>query len=255
LKGASRARKLWLTALGIFLVIGIAITYSRTGMVGIAIVLLVSILLRISRSQSVQLRLAWFSVAILVMLTIGVVAVPWASREIQKINAMPPYRILSYVEQGPLNTLLYRFSVIESEKHGLGARIAIWRSHLRLFQESPVFGWGPGKSRHDTVVDSEYVLYLRRYGVVGLAFLLLLYWQILRFSWRLLGYHQEAWRIGASIVAALLAYLAANFVIYTFYQLQLMSLFWLLVGLGYSMVYFPEGKSPQCRAVQAVSVR
>lgn len=36
------------------------------------------------------------------------------------------------------------------------------------FLETMVLGWGPAKSIHDTVIDSEYALILQRYGLVGM---------------------------------------------------------------------------------------
>jgi hypothetical protein len=51
-----------------------------------------------------------------------------------------------------------------------------------LFMQSPVFGWGPAKAIHLTVVDAEWFLLLRRYGVVGvLSFLIFMGYNIVRF--------------------------------------------------------------------------
>lgn len=174
---------------------------------------------------------------------IGGTVVPLMVKEFRRIEAMTPYEILDYVDQGPLHLLLYRFSVVVSEEGGLGGRVVRWEENWQIFSESPVLGWGPGKSSYATIVDSEYVFYLRRYGVVGLAFLLMLYGQLLRFGWKLLGFRSSvAWWMGAFLITTLLVYLAANFVLYTFYTLQLLSLFWLMVGMGYSMVYFSTGE-------------
>lgn len=49
-----------------------------------------------------------------------------------------------------------------------------WKEAMLLFKESPVFGWGPAKAIHETVVDGEHFLLLRRFGVIGYSLILLL---------------------------------------------------------------------------------
>ncbi len=47
-----------------------------------------------------------------------------------------------------------------------------WSIAYNLFLSSPIFGWGPAKAIHSTIVDSEHLLLLRRYGVLGYLFVL-----------------------------------------------------------------------------------
>ena len=42
-----------------------------------------------------------------------------------------------------------------------------WSDAINLFKQSPIIGWGPAKDLHTSVVDNEYFLLLRRYGVIG----------------------------------------------------------------------------------------
>ena len=42
-----------------------------------------------------------------------------------------------------------------------------WSEAFNLFLKSPVLGWGPAKAIHTTIVDSEHLLLLRRYGILG----------------------------------------------------------------------------------------
>ena len=42
-----------------------------------------------------------------------------------------------------------------------------WSEAYNLFLQSPVLGWGAAKSIHTTIVDSDHLLLLRRYGVLG----------------------------------------------------------------------------------------
>jgi O-antigen ligase len=252
LKDAARRRQILLIGMGALLVLVTIVTGSRTGGAGILIVLLVGILLRIGRNRSIRQRLRWLGIAVLIGMVVGFLMVPWVVQEVQRLKAMSPTEILDYVKQGPLSKLLYRFSVATSDQHGIGRRMEIWRSHWKLFKESPILGWGPGKARFERSIDSEYVLYLRRYGAMGMFSLLLLYWYVFLFCWNLLRRRCPlAWRMGAAIIAILMTYLAANFVTSTFYDLQLMSFFWLTVGLGYSIFRFPP-MSP-CESAQCMS--
>jgi O-antigen ligase len=59
------------------------------------------------------------------------------------------------------------FQMLNGTNASLLARFDMWGDAMDLFSRSPVFGWGPAKTSHPTVVDGEYFLLLRRYGVVG----------------------------------------------------------------------------------------
>lgn len=243
-KDVSRKRQFLLLLSSGLLAVGIAIIGSRTGVVGVVIVFAVGVGLRIIKSRSVRQRFRWLGIVAIALLLAASVVIPWGAKEFRKLEVMSPIQVLDYVDQGPLYRLVYRFSIATAEDGGIAMRQAIWQSHLDAFWASPLLGWGPGKSTYSAIVDSEYVFYLRRYGIIGLSLLLLLYGQIFRFCWKLLRSRSVvAWRIGAFLIATLLVYLAANFVLYTFYILQLMSVFWLMVGMGYSMVYFPNTDS------------
>lgn len=75
----------------------------------------------------------------------------------------------------PYFTYIYQgFQVaLEGQNTSLISRMVKWNDALNLFKQSKLFGWGIAKSIHITTVDSEYVLILRRYGVVGLILVLL----------------------------------------------------------------------------------
>ena len=61
---------------------------------------------------------------------------------------------------------------IAGENNSLIVRLDGWKNAFELFKLSPWFGWGPAKAIHPTIIDGEYFLILRRYGVLG--FLLIL---------------------------------------------------------------------------------
>ncbi|MDD3056486.1 MAG: hypothetical protein PHE16_11490 [Aliarcobacter sp.] len=53
------------------------------------------------------------------------------------------------------------------------------------FLESIALGWGPAKSIHETVIDSEYALILQRYGLIGIFMFLGYLVLIMQFSYKL----------------------------------------------------------------------
>ncbi len=48
-------------------------------------------------------------------------------------------------------------------------RMGRWGEALNLWRQSPFFGWGPGKKTMTTIVDNEWILLLRRYGILGVS--------------------------------------------------------------------------------------
>jgi len=52
-------------------------------------------------------------------------------------------------------------------------RIRRQKEAIQFFFQSPLFGWGPAKVIHPTIVDGEYALLLSRYGIFGIFLILL----------------------------------------------------------------------------------
>jgi len=116
------------------------------------------------------------------------------------------------------------------------ARVKLWRDTLALWKLSPLFGWGPGKSTMTTDVDNEWLLLLRRYGIVG----------GLIFCCWFLAFYRGLSRIRRNTlsaeVKALALTLQATFVSYAVYMipagvyhdLQLMPVIMVLLGVAYS---------------------
>lgn len=65
-------------------------------------------------------------------------------------------------------------SFFKGENNSWLVRLDIFSHTVDLFKESPFLGWGPSKSIHPTAGDGDYFLVLRRYGIIGLSFLLLI---------------------------------------------------------------------------------
>lgn len=118
-----------------------------------------------------------------------------------------------------------------------------------FIKQSPILGWGTAKDTMTTLVDDEYALVTRRYGVIGLAFYL---WLFLRPALaalrrgRLLnpyafeyGIREAKTLLSIAFVAATLVILVYNITAGAFYNLQLMTLVALFMGL----IYRTEGES------------
>jgi len=49
------------------------------------------------------------------------------------------------------------------------ARVEDWADDYQLWLASPVTGWGPGEADMESTVDNEWLLIMRRYGILGLV--------------------------------------------------------------------------------------
>ena len=121
-------------------------------------------------------------------------------------------------------------------------------SAFGFIKQSPILGWGTAKDTMTTLVDDEYALITRRYGVIGLAFYL---WLFLRPAKAALqrvrlfsfyasepGIRESKTLLAIAFVATTLAILVYNITAGTFYNLQLMSLVAVFMGL----IYRTEGE-------------
>lgn len=114
---------------------------------------------------------------------------------------------------------------------------------FKLIVQSPVLGWGTAKNHMPTTVDNEYALVTRRYGVIGLVFYL---WIFLRPAKAALqrarrlnyygsdtGIQEDKMLLSLAFTAATLALFVYNITAGTFYNLQLMTLVALFMGIIY----------------------
>jgi len=115
-------------------------------------------------------------------------------------------------------------------------RVEMWESNLEIWKQSPLLGWGPGKATMGTIVDNEWILVLRRYGLVGLVIFISL------FASLYLGLSRIRRRSPAVEVVVLTVALEGTLVAYAVYMtvaavyhlLQLMPILLLFLGLAYS---------------------
>jgi O-antigen ligase len=225
-----------LIAAGCF--INIIFTVSRTALLALLVVLGVVLSIRFMHIWWKHRSKLLPVVFILLMLTIvvGLQVYQWGSNEMLAINELEPVELLEYTAQSPFNQLMFRLSRVSDF-----TRLDRWEESWEIFLKSPILGWGPGEAIHTTIVDNEYLLYLRRYGLFGMALYFLWYSQIPRIFLRVgRKYPQDSvvFGISLSVLAILLAYLVSNIFLSTFYVLQIMSAFWLLVGISYSSLLY-----------------
>ncbi|MDR1604729.1 MAG: O-antigen ligase family protein [Gracilibacteraceae bacterium] len=139
-----------------------------------------------------------------------------------------------------------------SNSTSLQGHLARWNTAIGNIWDSPVLGWGTQKATMTTLVDNEYALYTRRYGFVGLAVYLALFFLPFIVAWRLLGRapgrgsaaapgpergrpFSEAQLALAVYISVLPSVLLYNFLAGIFYHLQLMTSFCLLMGVVYAL--------------------
>lgn len=218
----------------------VVLTLSRSGFLALIIVVGVVGCFRVLWLRRVSKR-KWFArigLLFFFLIILGLPAGVWLAQEVSKIQGMTSTERVEYVRDNRFTLLIERYT-----RSTQNSRFLVWQSQLDFVTDSPWLGWGPGKTSHERVVDSEYLLYVRRYGLVGIMAYFFLYVQVLRASYKLLKIHpydSAKWGLNVSIIAILLAYLAVNFFITTFYLVQLMSLFWLIFGIGYSALLFND---------------
>lgn len=126
-----------------------------------------------------------------------------------------------------------------------------WDEAVESITDSLILGWGTQKHTMTTIVDNEYALHARRYGVVGLAiylsFFLLPFVQgikTLRQRSKHLA-HPTTLQMPEKFMAAYVAVLPSIFVYIfmagIFYNLQLMTIFSISIGLVYNALKNEQG--------------
>lgn len=120
---------------------------------------------------------------------------------------------------------------------------------LKLIIQSPIVGWGTAKSNMTTLVDNEYALVARRYGVIGLVLYLWLFLRPAKAALRRArtldvydpgkGIREDKTLLCLAFTAVTLALFVYNITAGTFYNLQLMTLVALLMGI----IYRTEGEN------------
>lgn len=114
-------------------------------------------------------------------------------------------------------------------------RLLAWYFNLNLFLESIWLGWGPAKLAHTTIVDSEYILILRRYGLIGFSAYMLTYLIPLVKSFKMLNYSGIKFLIGQIVFVTTIVFLIANITNPLFHEIQFMDLWAILLGVFFAV--------------------
>lgn len=119
---------------------------------------------------------------------------------------------------------------------------------FEFIKQSPILGWGTAKSNMTTLVDDEYALVARRYGVVGLAFYLWFFLRPAKIALRRAktlnfyatetGLRENKTLLSMAFTAVTLALFVYNITAGIFYNLQLMTLVAIFMGI----IYRTEGE-------------
>ena len=160
------------------------------------------------------------------------------------------YLILSFIIMGVASLIIIKFATkyfITRMSSGINikndlsflSRLLNWKNNLAIWKDSPIFGWGPAKGFQSLIVDSEYILILRRYGIVGiishLAFYIVPFLHFNRL--KLSNFSNEGKIFIISAKTIILVALINNFTNYTFINIQIMDLWMLIIGIVYAIIY------------------
>lgn len=114
-------------------------------------------------------------------------------------------------------------------------RVMSYKINISIWLESPWFGWGPRKLDQG-MIDNEWLLILRRYGVLGFTVFLCLCTSLFLglFRIRKLSIDQTTIALSIALQAIFLGYILYMFVAGIYHTMQLMTILLLLLGLVYS---------------------
>lgn len=77
-------------------------------------------------------------------------------------------------------------TAFEGTNNSLNVRFENMFLAYERFLNSMVLGWGPAKSIHSTIIDSEYILIVQRYGAIGVLLIMSYLFMALHYSYRLI---------------------------------------------------------------------
>jgi len=208
-----RLRILCWSALPVF-GMALVLTLSRTALVSLFLASIVVLFLFL-RQRSVKHRVRRVIVLVMFGCVVGLAVLPLVPEK-----------------------AIFRFSQLRNftEATSWQERVENWRVNFDIWKRSPWLGWGPGKANMSTIVDNEYLLVLRRYGVVGLMVFLGLFGSLFLGLSHIRRINGEPPVVALSVAlqgtlvgCALYMLLAA-----VYHSLQLMPILLLFLGLAYS---------------------
>jgi hypothetical protein len=106
---------------------------------------------------------------------------------------------------------------------------------IKVIKHSPILGWGTAKTTMTTLVDNEYLLFIRRYGIVGLGIYLWFFIKPFKIALRRSDGRDTESLIAIAFTAATAGVLIYNLTAGILYNLQLMTIFAAFMGFIYNM--------------------
>lgn len=204
-------RKITLSFLVLLFSFTIALTQSRTAIVVLVLALFLVFGLNTYKSRFSLKQIVFFTAGlfITVILFIGVLS----------------------------EDIITRFSALSdiNEDTSWQMRMLAWYLNLTIFSESMLFGWGPAKMIHTTIVDSEYILILRRYGIVGFTIYMFIYLIPLYRAYLFQAKDGIAGAMGQIIMVSVIVFLVANITNPLFHEIQFMDYWMILLGIFFAM--------------------
>jgi len=117
-------------------------------------------------------------------------------------------------------------TALEGKNNSFNVRIENILQAYERFTQAPLFGWGPAKMIHSTIIDSELALIMQRYGILGFISFGLFYVYLYRRAFILRRYKNLF--ADLTIVMGLI-FMVVMFTNNVFSGYQLMSIFILLI--------------------------
>jgi O-antigen ligase len=116
------------------------------------------------------------------------------------------------------------------------ARLITWQGEFDIWKQAPIFGWGPGKATMIISVDNEWLLLLRRYGVIGVSVFILwfigIYRNLTKIAIHCHNNYTES--LCAALEATIIAYAVFMIPAGIYHNLQLMPVLLIFLGLAYT---------------------
>ena len=134
--------------------LAILVSMSRTAMVLTVISVFLFVVLKVRKKNQIVRLLIWLLVIVVSLSA----ALSVFGRVIERISSN---------EAGLVAALLSTESAL--------VRYKLWDQAMEYVKFSPVFGTGPAKESIETIVDNEYLVFLKHYGLVGLLYYFLLF--------------------------------------------------------------------------------
>jgi O-antigen ligase len=212
----SRFQPYFWTCLAVFS-LAIALTLSRTSYISLVASLSFMLLLKYPQSMTVK-RYVGNMVKIIPILIVVIFI----------IILLSPEKIFIRLET------LQNFQTNAS----FVGRLGNWNENFVFIKSSPVFGWGPGKATMVTVVDGEWILLLRRYGIFGVVIFILWFVSFYR---GLSALYQSSFSMETKALTIALQAILVSCIVYMiaaniYHALQIMPILCILLGLAYSQV-------------------